>query len=119
MSPATVIGVAEDLGHAVDALLPNALRCSDHGDRVTVCPQCDDRAVVLQVVDTGMGMTAEELARVIEGSNRGGLSMAADTAGSHGGSLRAESVLGEGSCFTVVLPPAPRLSDLQSVGEWI
>ncbi|MBE7559937.1 hypothetical protein HS125_13750 [bacterium] len=81
---------------------------------------CDGRpGVLVQVRDTGIGMTPEELARVFEpfvqadgsttrkyGGTGLGLSIAKRLCESMGGRLSAESAPQAGTCFTLWLPAA-------------
>ena len=118
-APAEVVGIAHEIELVVDALLSNAVRCSDRGDRIDITVGQTLAGVVVQVVDTGTGMHRDEIPRVFNRFHRGslgrdrglagagvGLAVARDIVETHGGRIRAESVAGEGSCFTVVLPPA-------------
>ena len=119
VEPATVLGVADELGLAVEALLSNALRFTDRGDRVELSLGTTDDRATLRVVDTGIGILRHEIPRVFErffrgslGRERGlggsglGLSLVRDIIETHGGTIRVESVPGEGSCFTLLLPLA-------------
>jgi signal transduction histidine kinase len=70
----------------------------------------------MSVGDTGPGIAPEQLPRLFEPFYRGasrtrfpqgmglGLAIARDLVTAHGGRLEVESVPGEGSCFTIVLP---------------
>ena len=72
---------------------------------------------MLSVRDTGCGIAAEDLPYVFERFYRADPSRARETGGSgiglaialaiakaHGGELKAESTVGEGSAFTLILP---------------
>lgn len=104
-------------------LLSNAIKYNREGGQVTLdAALADSGALSLSVRDSGMGMSAADLARLFEPFTRFG-----DTEKVHGtgiglsickkliegmnGAILVESVLGEGSVFSVVLPP--------SVGEKI
>lgn len=80
----------------------------------------DDEVVLLDVVDTGVGMTESVMAQLFDpffttkGEEEGtglGLSMVYGIVNNHGGALLVDSTLGEGSTFSVVLPAGGRLSD--------
>lgn len=73
----------------------------------------------IDVTDTGIGISPEELPRVFEKFYRSqdqrvheetgsglGLSLASEIARLHGGKLTADSELGKGSTFTLTLPLA-------------
>jgi signal transduction histidine kinase len=61
----------EDLAHALDNLVDNALRYSPAGAEVRIEAERRDGASVLAVSDTGPGIPAEERARVFERFYRG------------------------------------------------
>jgi signal transduction histidine kinase len=109
-----VIGHAESLRRAILILLDNAFKYTTAGS-VTVRAGRQGDGVVLQVVDTGQGIAPEDLPQVFDrfyradrARSRGGtglgLAIAAWVAGIHGGTLTAESQLGEGSTFSLWLP---------------
>jgi signal transduction histidine kinase len=97
-------------------LLSNALKSTFEGEiRVTI--RSIQTGAELCVTDTGTGISRDELPhlfqrfRRIEGAPRRshegsgiGLALVQELVEMHGGSIRAESVLGEGSTFTVTLP---------------
>jgi signal transduction histidine kinase len=74
------------------------------------------RLVELSVADTGQGITAEDLEHLFEPffttkGNRGlglGLAVSWGIVEGHGGTIDVESKPGQGTCFTVRLPLAPR-----------
>jgi len=97
-------------------LISNAFKFTFDGKISVALIQAGDRAE-LQVRDTGVGIPTHELPRLFdrfhriensrsrthEGSGIG-LALVHELAKLHGGSVRAESVLGKGSIFTVNLP---------------
>ena len=75
--------------------------------------------VVLEVSDTGVGMSPEIQARIFEpfystkGVGRGlGLSAMVGILRSHGGGLAVESTAGKGTTFTLWFPASPHISEL-------
>ena len=104
-------------------LLGNAVKFTPDGGRITVEGSEEDvgpeRAVRLTVSDTGIGIAPEKLesvfqpfvqvdashTRTSEGSGLG-LAISRDLARGMGGDLTARSTPGEGSSFTLRLPPA-------------
>jgi two-component system OmpR family sensor kinase len=122
---ATVLGDRDRLALAMDALIENAVAHTDVDDRVTVSARLEAATVVLGVADSGCGIPAAQLerifdrfARVDQHRNRAaggvglGLAIVKAIAEAHHGSVRAQSTLGQGSVFEVVLPqstarPAP------------
>jgi signal transduction histidine kinase len=99
-------------------LLTNAAKFTAAGGFVTVRAfRNQDRALAIQVIDTGIGIAQEDLAKLTEpfvqvvqadGSRRGtglGLHLVRTLVELHGGTLALESVPGTGTTFTVSLPP--------------
>jgi two-component system, OmpR family, phosphate regulon sensor histidine kinase PhoR len=113
----TVSGSTKDLSLLVGNLLENAVRYTPRGGQVRVAVTANDRAAVLSVSDTGIGIPSRDLPRVFErfyrvdrdrsratGGTGLGLSIARHVAQQHGGRVDATSELGRGSIFQVVLP---------------
>ncbi|WP_134765831.1 ATP-binding protein [Nocardioides sp. 1609] len=97
-------------------LVANALKYTMEG-RVEVVLGAHDGALVLQVRDTGIGIAADEQARVFERFHRVagpagrtiegvglGLALVTDAVHAHGGTVSLTSTPGEGSTFVVSLP---------------
>jgi two-component system sensor histidine kinase BaeS len=92
-------------------LLTNALKATGQGGSVTVEAKRADHEVSISVSDTGAGIRAEDLPFVFERFYRAaedglgiGLTIVRELVEAHGGSVKAESELGRGSKFTVLLP---------------
>lgn len=110
------------MGQIVTNLLSNACRYTQEGGRVTVTGRVvagAPEAIELSVEDTGIGIPEEYLERIFDrfvrvdsgyprpsGSTGLGLSITKTLAELMGGSIRVESVEGDGSMFTVTLPAA-------------
>ncbi|MGQ1837621.1 sensor histidine kinase [Kocuria turfanensis] len=107
------------IGQVLDNLLSNAIKYSPSGGPVTVSVTPGGRAVQLRVADRGMGMRPQDAEDVFGRFFRSpnarmsaipglglGLAVAREIVERHGGSIRCESVLGEGTVFTVLLPLA-------------
>jgi two-component system, OmpR family, phosphate regulon sensor histidine kinase PhoR len=112
-------GDRAQLGLLLSNLLDNALRFTPA--KGTVCVRLDttESRAVIQVSDTGQGIPAGELPRVFErfyrvdkararqtGGTGLGLAIVRHVAEAHGGTVRVDSELGQGSTFTVTLPLA-------------
>jgi signal transduction histidine kinase len=102
-------------------LLTNAIKFTPQGGRVTLFASDNGGPEVeLGVSDTGIGIAADDLPRVLEpfgqvenvfsrtrGGTGLGLPLAKMLAGLHGGRLSIDSRLGEGTTVSVWLPAAP------------
>ena len=94
-------------------LLNNAIRHTPSGGSVKISAAKGEHGVIFQVRDTGEGVPSEQLTRIFErfvqvpGATRGGaglgLSIAQTILQAHGSEIAAQSVVGEGSCFTFEL----------------
>jgi two-component system sensor histidine kinase SenX3 len=117
----TLMGERRQLVSAMYNLLENAVKYSDDGATVEVTTSATDGSwVELAVRDHGIGIPARDLERIFErfyrvdrarardtGGTGLGLAIVRHVASSHGGEVRVESHEGEGSTFTLRLPPGP------------
>jgi signal transduction histidine kinase len=105
------------LKQVVINLLSNAVKFTPAGGRVTLRARKLEHAVEIAVVDTGVGIAADQQALVFEefrqaggdylrkGEGTGlGLSLARRFVELHGGAIRVESAPGRGSTFAFILP---------------
>jgi signal transduction histidine kinase len=117
---AMVAGVAGDLEVVVKNLVGNAVQYNRTGGSVQVTIESRDGQQVLTVADTGIGIPRQDLQRVFErfyrvdaarsretGGTGLGLSIVRHAVERHGGSIRVDSLLGEGTSFVVTLPVEP------------
>ncbi|HZG77391.1 MAG TPA: HAMP domain-containing sensor histidine kinase [Paenibacillus sp.] len=101
-------------------LIGNAIRYVPEGGDVLITYVESSGALRFQVTDNGPGIAPEHLPYVFKrfyrveasrnrmsGGTGLGLAIAKEFVEAHGGSIRAESVLGEGTSFHVVLPLFP------------
>jgi signal transduction histidine kinase len=105
------------IGQALDNLVSNAIKYSPGGGVVDISAGAGGDWVQLRVRDTGMGMNADDAARIfrryfrtdsareaaIPGAGLG-LSITKRIVERHGGRVACTSDQGEGSTFTVTLP---------------
>jgi histidine kinase len=96
-------------------IVGNALTYTDPGGRVAVTVRTQDRSAIVEVVDTGRGLTPDQLSVVFErfyrvdhtgpGGSGIGLTIAQAITRRHGGDITATSPgPGKGSTFTLTLP---------------
>ena len=98
-------------------LLSNAIRYTPPGGTVTLRYNSFSTYHCLSVVDTGIGIPAEDLPNIFErfyrvdqsrSTNTGGqgigLTIAKAIAEAHGGEIKVSSILGKGTVFEVFLP---------------
>ncbi|HWC89993.1 MAG TPA: ATP-binding protein, partial [Pirellulales bacterium] len=120
--PVLIYGDANRLRQVVNNLIDNAIKFSHAGGTITVSVRRDlARHAVLEVADTGMGITSEDLPHVCERFYRGdksrqrkdrsggtglGLSICSSIVAAHNGTIKVESTLGQGTTVTVTLPLA-------------
>ena len=98
-------------------LLENAIKFTPETGRVVVRVRREDGQAVLEVEDTGIGISdellpdvfqafrqeSEGIGREYQGSGLG-LSIVDHLVEAHGGTIEVETEKGEGTCFTVTLP---------------
>jgi two-component system phosphate regulon sensor histidine kinase PhoR len=110
-----VLADADRIQMVVTNLVHNAVKFTPPGGRVLVSAGQNADEVVFSVQDTGVGIPAEDLARIFErfykadrarsGGGTGlGLAIAKHIVQGHGGRIWVESVEGEGSAFSFTLP---------------
>lgn len=105
------------IAQVVDNLVSNAIKYTERDGTVAVRLGTEDPHVVLDVVDTGIGISAEDCRRLFtrffrtdDAARRAvagaglGLSITKDIVESHGGTIDVQSVVGAGSVFRVRLP---------------
>lgn len=109
-------------------LLTNAIRYTPEGGAVRIAVRADEQAgaLTVRIADTGIGIAPDQLPllfdrfyRTDEARSRHdggmglGLAIAKELVELHGGTIGAESVVGEGTAFVVTLPlyrePSPPL----------
>jgi PAS domain S-box-containing protein len=107
----------ERIEQAVLALVDNAVKYGPPGEPIALSASTRPGELLIEVADRGPGIPPEELPRIFERYYRGegssqergsgpGLCIAKTIAGAHGGSLEAESRLGEGTRMFLRLPLA-------------
>ncbi|MDY7041692.1 MAG: GAF domain-containing protein, partial [Chloroflexota bacterium] len=115
-----VMGDARQLKQVLFNLIVNALQAMPNGGTLAISSSYGPatarpgKFVRVRVSDTGVGIAPEHRQLLFqpffttkpEGKGTGlGLSVSLGIVENHGGMIEAESELGRGSCFTVLLPP--------------
>ena len=114
----SVVGDKNRLIQILFNLLHNAIKYTDQG-LITIEATIKDALVYIDITDTGKGISEKTLRTIFEpyeqddssitaiGGGFGlGLSICQQLVEMHGGTIKASSVLGEGSVFTFTLPLA-------------
>lgn len=117
--PLMIYGDPLRLEQVLHNLINNALKYSGKGDEVSIRVERDGPWAKVQVSDTGIGIPADALPRLFERHYRApnvvagqisgmgvGLYIVREIVAMHGGKVEAQSVEGEGSTFSVMLPLA-------------
>lgn len=111
-------GIRADLVSAIGNLILNAIKYSGGANTVDINVSVDDEALCrFQVVDSGIGIPAQDQERIFErfyrvdrsrdratGGSGIGLAIVRHVAANHGGWVSVESREGEGSKFTFTVP---------------
>jgi heavy metal sensor kinase len=119
-APMIVRGDPSRLKQVIVNLLDNAIRFTPRGGAVTLRTGDSGGDIVLEVLDTGIGIPAAALARVFDrfyrvdearsrddGGAGLGLSIAQSICVAHGAQIEVHSEVGHGSCFRLRFPPIP------------
>ena len=115
LAPVQFTGNETLMLHVWTNLIDNAIKFNAPGGQLRLRLDGAGDQLVIQVADSGAGMTQEEMAHIFDrfyqadGSHRGegnglGLALAQRIVAASGGEITVESTPGQGSCFTVTLP---------------
>lgn len=117
--PVVVVADEHGLTTVLDNLLSNAINYTPEGETVSIRWYVDSDQCVLEVQDTGIGISPEHQTRIFErfyrvdgarsrdlGGTGLGLSIVKHLCIAFGGSVEVQSVRGEGTTFRVILPIA-------------
>ena len=107
----------DDLYQIAYNLIENGIKYNVPNGKLTVCLSHEEDFGILQVIDTGMGIPPESVDQIFERFYRVDKARSRQTGGSglglaivrsmverNGGEISLESVVGQGSTFTVVFP---------------
>lgn len=114
------------LHHMLDNLVDNAIKYTPTGGSITLRWRGEGGEAVIEVADTGVGIPEKDLPRVFErfyrvdkarsrelGGTGLGLSIVKNLAQALSGRVEAESQVGVGSTFRIVLPLARPVNDIR------
>lgn len=117
--PLTIVADEEQLYRLVMNLVSNAIQYSYSGGEVTLILEKSASDAIIQIQDTGIGISPEEQTRIFDrfyrvNSDRSrstggaglGLAIAEAIVKNHNGQIQVQSQLGKGSIFTIRLPLA-------------
>jgi PAS domain S-box-containing protein len=119
---ASVLADPEKMQQIVLNLLSNAVKFTEPGGTITLSSEPRGNCIEIRVADTGPGISPEKVDRIfdpfvqvdrrlnqpVQGVGLG-LAISRDLAHAMDGEITVESVVGEGSTFTLSLPRAPRM----------
>lgn len=107
----------DKITQALVNILSNAIRYSNEGSTIFIEERLKNNKVIISIEDQGIGISEEDLKYVFErfyradksrtratGGTGIGLTIVKSIVSSHGGEVKLESKLGEGSKFTIILP---------------
>lgn len=115
-----VLGDMNRLKQVFVNIIDNAIKYTDSGDKIMVSAQLVENEIIIKVIDTGCGISAEDLPKIKEKfykanlTRRGfgiGLAIADEIIGLHSGTLDIESTEGEGTSVTIMLPAIMKRND--------
>ena len=113
----TVRGDAFSLKQVISNLVENAIRYNRSGGSIDISATMESGKVIIQVRDSGIGISKEDQRRIFDrfyrvdksrsreqGGSGLGLAMVKKIVENHGGRITLESAPGKGSNFSIVLP---------------
>ena len=119
-APVPAWGNAQELFQVCSNLVSNAVKYTTNGGTITVSLRRTDRGIELSIADTGLGISGRDQERLFQEFFRStnpaalavpgtglGLSIVQRIVERHQGRIEVDSAPGQGTTFTVVLPPAP------------
>ncbi len=113
---ASIFGDTVRLRQVIDNLLGNAIRYTPEGGAISIIAREENKKVFLQVSDTGYGIPAKDLPHIFDKFYRAsnvvedfvgsglGLAIVKSIVENHQGRVWVDSIEGEGTTFTIVLP---------------
>ena len=111
----TLVGDRDDLIRLFVNLLDNAIKFTERGGITLSASQKQDNRLNITIADRGIGIPAEHLPNIFDRFYRVdesrtmpgaglGLAIALEIAHAHSGWIDVERAVGNGTCFTIILP---------------
>ena len=112
---------------AIINLISNALKFTPDGETVVLSIKVQNEILTVDVSDTGIGIAEDDLEGIFEEFRQADTLKTSEGAGlglplsrqlviMHGGDITVKSVLGEGACFTLIVP-LKRPADMPDIME--
>jgi signal transduction histidine kinase len=118
--PQNVYWDEDRINEVLGNLLSNAFKFTPRGGKVDLNVSAQENKVIISVIDTGAGISAEQLPHIFDkffqadnqaqAATKGtglGLAIAKEIVEAHGGKITVESRVGYGTTFVVILPAEP------------
>lgn len=116
--PLYLWGNGDYLQQAIDQLIENAINHTPAGGKITVMARRKDNQTIIEITDTGTGISNEHLPNIFDrfyrvdkaGTTRGfglGLSLASIIVARHSGRIEVETEVNQGTTFRILLPLNP------------
>lgn len=116
-----MVGKQNKLGHAILCLLDNAIKYTPEKGKVTIQLRKKVNSAVLEIKDTGVGISKKDLPHIFERFYRGsktdktfgaglGLAIAQSIIQVHHGTIDVSSTIDKGTTVTVSLPPVKNVT---------
>jgi PAS domain S-box-containing protein len=118
-APVLVLGIEHQLQQVFLNLFLNARDAMPAGGWLSVSSRIEDGRAVAEIADTGSGIPSEQLSRIYDpffttkaiGRGTGlGLAITYGIVREHDGTIRCDSAMGQGTCFTLALPLAEAMA---------
>ncbi|NOY13176.1 MAG: PAS domain S-box protein [Deltaproteobacteria bacterium] len=103
----------QELTQVFTNILVNAAQAIEKNGLIKVSSRYDGHAIIIRIEDNGCGIAEEDLSRIFEpffttkevGKGTGlGMSISYEIVEKHGGDIQVQSVVDEGTCFTLIFP---------------
>lgn len=122
LSPTQIKVDAELMSNVWDNLITNAIKYNSHGGNIWISLSKNKSFITIIVKDSGIGMSKDDITQIfdrfyrVDSSRKSdgtglGLSIVKQIIELHGGKIKVDSKVGEGTAFTITLPNHSKLED--------